>query len=101
MYRNRGRRLAVAMTIAMASATPLAAKTLVYCSEGSPENFTPALNTTGTSLDAARPVFDQLIEFKRGSTELMPGLAESYDVSPDGLVITFKQIGRASCRERV
>ena len=33
-----------------------AAKTLVYCSEGSPENFTPALNTTGTSFDAARPV---------------------------------------------
>ena len=32
------------------------AKSLVYCSEGSPENFTPAINTTGTSLDAARPV---------------------------------------------
>lgn len=38
------------------------AKSLVYCSEGSPENFTPALNTTGTSLDAARPVFNQLVE---------------------------------------
>jgi dipeptide transport system substrate-binding protein len=25
------------------------AKSLVYCSEGSPENFTPAINTTGTS----------------------------------------------------
>ena len=39
-------------------ALPAAAKTLVYCSEGSPENFTPAINTTGTSFDAARPVFD-------------------------------------------
>jgi len=66
------------------------AKSLVYCSEGSPENFTPALNTTGTSLDAARPVFNQLVEFKRGSTEVVPGLAESYKVSPDVLVITFK-----------
>ena len=65
------------------------AKTLVYCSEGSPENFTPALNTTGTSLDAARPVFDQLIEFERGSTKLKPGLAESWDMSPDGKTITF------------
>ena len=65
-------------------------KTLVYCSEGSPENFTPALNTTGTSLDAARPVFDQLVEFKRGSTELEPGLAESWQVSEDGTVINFK-----------
>jgi len=24
------------------------AKTLVYCSEGSPENFSPSINTTGT-----------------------------------------------------
>lgn len=66
------------------------AKSLVYCSEGSPENFTPALNTTGTSLDAARPVFNQLVEFERGTTNVVPGLAESYEVSPDGLTITFK-----------
>ena len=39
------------------------AKSLVYCSEGSPENFTPAMNTTGTSLDAARPVYNKLVQF--------------------------------------
>ncbi len=82
--------MAAVSVVAVAVASPLAAKTLVYCSEGSPENFTPALNTTGTSFDAARPVFDQLIEFKRGSAELVPGLAESYEVTPDGLTITFK-----------
>ena len=65
------------------------AKSLVYCSEGSPENFTPALNTTGTSLDAARPVFNQLVEFERGTTNVVPGLAESWEVSPDGMIITF------------
>ncbi len=65
------------------------AKSLVYCSEGSPENFTPAINTTGTSLDAARPVFNQLVEFERGSTNVIPGLAETWEVSPDGTVITF------------
>jgi dipeptide transport system substrate-binding protein len=70
-------------------ASALQAKTLVYCSEGSPENFTPALNTTGTSLDAARPVYNQLVEFERGSTNVVPGLAESWDTSPDGLTITF------------
>ena len=67
-----------------------AAKTLVYCSEGSPENFTPALNTTGTSFDAARPVYDKLTQFQRGSTVVEPGLAESWTVSPDGKVFTFK-----------
>ena len=37
----------------LAGAPAASAKTLVYCSEGSPENFTPAINTTGTSFDAA------------------------------------------------
>ena len=57
----------------LACAGAASAKTLVYCSEGSPENFTPAINTTGTSFDAARPVYNQLIEFKRGTTEVVPG----------------------------
>lgn len=74
----------------MLAAGAAGAQTLVYCSEGSPENFTPALNTTGTSLDAARPVFNQLVEFERGSTNVVPALAESYEVSPDGLTVTFK-----------
>jgi dipeptide transport system substrate-binding protein len=83
----------VALTaLALALAAPLAAqaKTLVYCSEGSPENFTPALNTTGTSFDAARPVYDRLTQFTRGSTQVEPGLAESWTVSPDAKVFTFK-----------
>jgi dipeptide transport system substrate-binding protein len=81
--------LAAAMLTAFA-APAFAAKTLVYCSEGSPENFTPALNTTGTSFDAARPVYNQLVEFERGSTKVVPGLAESWTVSDDGKEITFK-----------
>jgi dipeptide transport system substrate-binding protein len=70
--------------------TSLTAKTLVYCSEGSPENFTPAINTTGTSFDAARPVYDQLVEFQRGTVNVVPGLAESWTISDDGKEIVFK-----------
>ena len=65
------------------------AKTLVYCSEGSPENFTPSINTTGTSLDAARPVYNNLVQFAVGTTTVEPGLAEKYEVSDDGKTITF------------
>jgi dipeptide transport system substrate-binding protein len=66
------------------------AKTLVYCSEGSPEGFDPAPWTAGTTFDAAsRTVYDRLIEFKKGSTETEPGLAESWEVSEDGKEITF------------
>src|SRR5260370_483440 len=67
------------------------AKTLVYCSEGSPENFYPAINTTGTSFDASsRPMYNRLLEFERGTTKLEPGLAESYQVSDDGKAVTIK-----------
>jgi dipeptide transport system substrate-binding protein len=80
----------LALAAGLLAGTAVGAKTLVYCSEGSPENFTPALNTTGTSFDAARPVYDRLTHFRRGSTEVEPGLAESWTVSPDGKTYTFK-----------
>jgi dipeptide transport system substrate-binding protein len=79
----------VAVAVLALGPTASFAKTLVYCSEGSPENFTPALNTTGTSFDAARPVFDKLTEFKRGTTEVGPGLAESWAIADGGKTITF------------
>ncbi len=65
------------------------AKTLVYCSEGSPENFNPMINTTGTTFDANRPVYNRLVQFKLGSTDTVPGLAERWDVSADGKAFTF------------
>ena len=66
------------------------AKTFVYCSEGSPEGFNPALYTSGTTFDASsRQIFNKLVEFELGTTQVQPGLAESYEVSDDGLVYTF------------
>ena len=79
--------LGLALGVALAGGAT--AKTLVYCSEGSPENFQPALNTTGTSFDAARPVYNRLTEFKRGTTEVVPGLAESWEIADGGKTITF------------
>ena len=82
-------RLLAATMLVTGLASAAGAKTLVYCSEGSPENFNPQINTTGTSFDAARPVFNQLVEFEPGTTTIRPGLAESWVVSPDGLEVTF------------
>ncbi|QTN28785.1 ABC transporter substrate-binding protein [Rhodoferax sp. AJA081-3] len=79
---------AVALPALMAMA-PAAAKTLVYCSEGSPENFAPSINTTGTSFDATEQIYDNLVEFERGSTQIVPSLAEKWTVSKDGLEYTF------------
>ena len=67
--------LGVAAAVALSG--PLAAKTLVYCSEGSPEGFNPQFYTSGTTFDASsRPIYNRLIEFERGSTKIVPGLAE-------------------------
>jgi dipeptide transport system substrate-binding protein len=72
-------------------AGPAGAKTLVFCSEASPEGFNPQLYTAGTTFDASsRTIYSRLVEFERGSTKLIPGLAESWTVSDDGLIYTFR-----------
>lgn len=64
------------VTAGIALAGSVNAKTLVFCSEGSPENFNPQLYTSGTSVDAsAVPVFNRLVDFTPGTTNLVPSLA--------------------------
>ena len=48
--RKRFALAALALPVMLATGA-VSAKTLVYCSEGSPENFYPGVNTTGTSFD--------------------------------------------------
>lgn len=68
-----------------------AAKTFVYCSEGSPSTFNPQLATDGTTFNASsRTIYNTLVDFKHGSTQIEPGLAESWTISKDGLTYTFK-----------
>jgi dipeptide transport system substrate-binding protein len=87
--RTVSRLLSAALMACAAGAAP--AKTLVYCSEGSPEGFDPALYTAGTTFNASsRPIYNRLVEFERGTTNIIPGLAESWEVSEDGTEYTFK-----------
>lgn len=65
------------------------AQTLVFCSEGSPEALNPQMVTTTTGMNATRPLFNNLVEYKSGTTEQVPALAESWSVSADGKVYTF------------
>lgn len=81
----------LALALSGIAAAGASAKTLVYCSEASPEGFDAALSISGTTYDAsARNVSDGLIKIKRGSTELEPGLAESWSISGDGKEYTFQ-----------
>ncbi|RQW29438.1 ABC transporter substrate-binding protein [Rhodobacteraceae bacterium CH30] len=85
------RALLAAGLIAGAQLAHAAGGTLIYCSEASPEGFDNAQYTGGNSFDASgHPLYNRLVEFEQGSTKLQPGLAESWTVSPDGKVYTFK-----------
>ncbi|HQU02790.1 MAG TPA: ABC transporter substrate-binding protein, partial [Acetobacteraceae bacterium] len=69
----------------------VAAKTLVFCSEGSPEGFNPQFFETGTTMDASSvPIYNRLVQFDLGTTNIIPALAESWTVSADGLSYTFR-----------
>lgn len=62
-------------TVAMTVAASVQAKTPVYCSEGSPEGFNPQLFTSGTTYDASSvPIYNRLVEFKTGTTEVIRDL---------------------------
>jgi dipeptide transport system substrate-binding protein len=70
--------------------TAWAGGTLVYCSEGSPTGFDVAQLTSWVEFNAVTyPLFDTLVAYKPGTTDLIPSLAQKWDVSPDGKTYTF------------
>lgn len=83
--------LFAATMLSGAALTPAMAKTLVYCSEGAPEGFDAALYSANSTWDAsAETVYDRLTEFEPGTTNVVPGLAESWTISADNLEYTLK-----------
>jgi dipeptide transport system substrate-binding protein len=80
---------AVAFSIA-APAHAAGGKTLVVCTEGSPAGFDPGQHTTSTDFDASsNAVYNELVEFHRGTLDIEPALATSWDVSADQRSYTF------------
>ena len=68
-----------------------AAGTLTVCTESSPDGFDIAQYESAVTNDAAGlTVYDQLLRFKPGTTEVVPGLAETWEISADGLNYTLK-----------
>ncbi|MGY4534914.1 dipeptide transport system substrate-binding protein [Pseudomonas sp. TE3786] len=65
-------------------------QSLVVCTEASPEGFDIVQYTAATTADASsETLFDRLVRFAPGSTELIPGLAERWEIAEDGLTYTF------------
>jgi len=66
------------------------AKPLVYCADASPEGFDPGMWDSQSTNTASNQMFQGLLAFKRGTTELVPRLAQSYEISADAKSFTFK-----------
>ncbi len=68
----------------------LSERSIIYCSEGSPESFNPQLSTSGTTSDASsKLLYNSLIVYKGKNNTLGPSLAKSWHVTRDGKKITF------------
>src|SRR5215472_17104387 len=65
--------------------------TIVLARPAEPLSFNPYTQGDNGSIYAIVQVCDQLVEAGPTGTELKPGLAESWDVSQNGLTYKFKQ----------
>ena len=78
--------LTLALSLAGQSAL---AKAIIFCSDASPEGFDPGLWDAAGTNQVNNQMFQGLLGFKRGGTELEPVLASSWTVSPDAKTFTF------------
>lgn len=63
--------------------------TFVFGAAGDPTMFDPAFATDGESFRVTRQIYEGLLTNEPGTADLAPALAESYEVSEDGLTYTF------------
>ena len=85
------RRSIVVLCAIFALATGAArASTLVVCTEASPDALNAALSDANVSFDVSEQIADRLVEMKPGGSEIVPGLAQSWTISPDGLHYAFR-----------
>lgn len=83
------------MAISTACASPSIPQTLlqdslVYCTSASGFSFNPQKADVGTNMNVVtEQIYDKLLEFEPKTNRLKPALAERFEVSDDGLIVTF------------
>ena len=67
----------------------VAQTTFVFANQGEPVSLDPAIITDGISNRITRQIYEGLVKYKGATTEVIPALAEKWEVSKDGTVWTF------------
>lgn len=83
-------KLATILTLAFsANSYADSVKTFTYCLEASPAALNPQIATDGATLDVGQAIYNRLVDFEKGTTNLAPSLAERWEISEDGKSYTF------------
>src|SRR5579862_1346985 len=73
----------------LALGTARADTTLVVSMAADPTGLDPEAVLNNTSVFVMATIYDSLVRYKPGTVEVEPGLAQSWDISSDGLTYTF------------
>jgi len=80
---------AVVMTTAAVTAQAAGGKMIVTFKDDV-STLDPAIGYDWQNWSMIKSLFDGLMDYKPGTTDLVPELAQSYEISPDGTQYTFK-----------
>jgi peptide/nickel transport system substrate-binding protein len=69
--------------------TPVRGGTFVFGRGADSVGLDPAVVTDGESFRVTRNIYESLCEYQRDSTAVIPGLAERWETTPDGLTWKF------------
>ena len=75
---------------ARAADTPNQGGTIVVTYKDDMATLDPAIGYDWQNWSMINSLFSRLVDYKFGTTEIVPSLADSWTISPDGLVYTFK-----------
>jgi peptide/nickel transport system substrate-binding protein len=81
--------LSLLMVVSAFGSDPKNGGTLVFGRSGDSVGLDPAYETDGNSFLVCDNIFEALVFYKDESTELEPGLASSWSISPDEKTYTF------------
>jgi ABC-type transport system substrate-binding protein len=77
-------------TFARAEDAPSQGGTIVVTYKDDMATLDPAIGYDWQNWSMINSLFSRLVDYKFGTTEIVPSLADSWTISPDGLVYTFK-----------
>ena len=73
----------------LAAGPAIAQTTFIFGGQGEPVDLDPAIITDGISSRITRQIYEGLTKYNGATTEVIPALAERWQVSADGTVWTF------------